>query len=107
DFELGSQCGTQLTYPVRVAAGFFDSDNVLTLTHQPLNGLNAYLDTASARDAIKHNRQVGVASDFTEVLKKPILDGFVVIRGDLQGSVRAESFSVFRQINRFVSRVGT
>ena len=57
---------------------------------QAPDGFDADFDAATARNAVKHDGQSGGARDVAEMLEQPFLRRLVVIRRDLQRTVRAD-----------------
>ena len=67
--------------------------------------LDADFDAAAARNAVKHDGQSRRACDGAEMLEQTFLRRLVVIRRDLERTVRADVLGALRQINRLFGRV--
>src|SRR5262249_24405970 len=105
NFKARAERSVQLADTIATAAGFFDADDVFAGLCKTARGLHTYLHATPAGNAVEHDGQFRVASDFAEVLEQPFLRRFVVIGPDLQRAVGAEFLCFAREINRLTSGV--
>ena len=95
----------QLRHAVATAARFLDADDVFAIARQPFHRFDADLDAAAPGNAVKHDGQFRRLGDGAKMLIQPFLRRLVVIRRDLQRTVRAGFFGGLRQINRLARRI--
>src|SRR5439155_14392489 len=83
DFKARTERRAELADAIGTASSLFNANHIFTLFRQTFDGIHANLHAATARDAIEHYRQAGFSRDLAEVLKKPFLRWFIVVRRDL------------------------
>src|SRR5207245_8620627 len=100
--ELWPESGAELADAVGIAPGFFDADDVFALVREALDGVHTDFHATPRGDAVKHDGQSGGVSDGAKVLKQTFLRRLVVVRRDLERTIRAAFFRCDRQVYRFV-----
>ena len=87
-------------------AGFLHADDVRERLAQADDRFDGNFDAAASGNGIEHDRLVRRGSDFGEMAVDAFLPGLVVIRSDVEKSLRAELFRLAREQNRLVRGVG-
>src|SRR5439155_19624857 len=105
--ELRPESRAKLADAIRIAPGFFDADDIFAIAHESFDRVDTDFHATPRGDAVKQDGEFRGIRNGAKVLKQTFLRRLVVVRRDLERTIRTAFFRRDGQVNRFVRRIAT